>query len=307
MDSYHHQLHPKVGHLQPHQYGGGAGAETGGGGAAGDRFPQWSSQETREFLGIRGELDPTFMQTKRNKLLWEIIATKMKERGFHRSAEQCKCKWKNLVTRYKGCETLDGEGMRQQFPYYNDLQALFDARMQRILWMEAEGGSSSGGSKRMKAASMGMSSDEDEDEDSEVEAAVAANKGSKRRRKEAKGGLIISSSSNGGGGGNNNTNNNAAAAAGVREVLEEFMKQQVQMDVEWMKAVEAREEERRAREAEWRQTVEALERERLMMERVWREREEQRRAREEARAEKRDALINALLNNLIRRDDDLQG
>ncbi|CAH9146907.1 unnamed protein product [Cuscuta epithymum] len=287
---HHHQLHPQVAHLQPHQYG--AGLDTGGGGAGGgaDRFPQWSVQETREFLMIRAELDPTFMQTKRNKLLWEIIATKMKEKGFHRSAEQCKCKWKNLVTRYKGCETLDPEGMRQQFPYYSDLQALFNARMQRILWMEAEGGS---GSKKMMKAAMGLSSDEeDENEDSETEA--DANKISKKKRKVVKGsGVGINSLI---GSGNMGINS-------MREILDDFMKQQMQMEAEWMKAVEARENERRVREMEWRETMEALEKERLMMERQWREREEQRRAREEARAEKRDALINALLNNLIRRED----
>jgi hypothetical protein len=66
-----------------------------------DRFPQWSVQETKEFLMIRAELDRNFMETKRNKVLWEVIATRMKEKGYNRSAEQCKCKWKNLVTRYK--------------------------------------------------------------------------------------------------------------------------------------------------------------------------------------------------------------
>jgi hypothetical protein len=66
-----------------------------------DRFPQWSIQETKEFLMIRSELDQTFMETKRNKQLWEVISNNMKEKGYHRSAEQCKCKWKNLVTRYK--------------------------------------------------------------------------------------------------------------------------------------------------------------------------------------------------------------
>jgi len=68
-----------------------------------DRFPQWSIQETKEFLMIRAELDQTFMETKRNKQLWEVISNHMKEKGYHRSAEQCKCKWKNLVTRYKVC------------------------------------------------------------------------------------------------------------------------------------------------------------------------------------------------------------
>lgn len=66
-----------------------------------DRFPQWSIQETKEFLMIRAELDQTFMETKRNKQLWEVISNRMKEKGYLRSAEQCKCKWKNLVTRYK--------------------------------------------------------------------------------------------------------------------------------------------------------------------------------------------------------------
>ena len=68
-----------------------------------DRFPQWSIQETKEFLMIRAELDQTFMETKRNKQLWQVISDNMKEKGYHRSAEQCKCKWKNLVTRYKVC------------------------------------------------------------------------------------------------------------------------------------------------------------------------------------------------------------
>lgn len=68
-----------------------------------DRFPQWSIQETKEFLMIRSELDQTFMETKRNKQLWDVISNHMKEKGYHRSAEQCKCKWKNLVTRYKVC------------------------------------------------------------------------------------------------------------------------------------------------------------------------------------------------------------
>nr|GME19406.1 trihelix transcription factor GT-3B-like [Ipomoea batatas] len=216
-------MHPQVSHLQ---YGGAVSvdASVGGGSGVGDRFPQWSIQETRDFLIIRAELDPTFMQTKRNKLLWEIIASKMKEKGYNRSAEQCKCKWKNLVTRYKGCETMEPEGMRQQFPYYNELQTIFNARMQRMLWMEAEGGSSTGGSK--KKAAMALSSDEEEEnEESEGEAK------SGRKKRKVKGG-----------GGGSST---GSVVNSLREILEEFMKQQMQMEAQWMKAVEAREEERR--------------------------------------------------------------
>lgn len=97
----HHQQQQQHQH-QHHQYGVHLLQDTiGPGAASGDRFPQWSIQETRDFLMIRAELDPTFMETKRNKLLWEVIATKMREKGYNRSADQCKCKWKNLVTRYK--------------------------------------------------------------------------------------------------------------------------------------------------------------------------------------------------------------
>ncbi|WOH10957.1 hypothetical protein DCAR_0830434 [Daucus carota subsp. sativus] len=274
---HHHLLHHQ---LQQQQVS--VNIDTGG-----DRFPQWSMQETRDFLMIRAELDPTFMETKRNKLLWELIATKMKEKGYNRSAEQCKCKWKNLVTRYKGCETIEPEGMKQQFPYYNELQAIFAARMQRMLWNEAEG-SGAGGSK--KKATQLSSDDEDENEESDGEQRGTTSGKKKRKVKQNPG------SSNAIGG---NVNANVG---GLKEMLEDFMRQQGEMEMRWLKTYEAREEERRMREMEWRQRMEELEKERIMMERRWREREEQRSAREEARAEKRDALINALLIKLRRED-----
>ncbi|KAH6777869.1 Homeodomain-like superfamily protein [Perilla frutescens var. hirtella] len=279
MDQGHHhqQLH--------HQYSS-ASADAA---AGGDRFPQWSIQETRDFLMIRAELDPNFMETKRNKLLWEVISTRMKEKGYSRSAEQCKCKWKNLVTRYKGCETMETEAMRQQFPFYTELQTIFATRMQRMLWLEAEGSGSAATTSKKKAAAQFSSDEEDENEESEGEKAAP----SKKKRK-VKGGNTSSS--------NPNPNSNSVVA-GIREMMEEFMKQQMQIEMQWMKAYEAREEERRIKEMEWRQTMEALENERMMMEKRWREREEQRKMREEARAEKRDALITALLNKLRREDN----
>lgn len=63
--------------------------------------------------------------------------------------------------------------------------------------------------------------------------------------------------------------------------------------------MEKRAREREVFEQEWRSSMEKLERDRMMMEQSWREREEQRRAREESRAEKRDALLSTLLNKLI--------
>ncbi|XP_052171843.1 trihelix transcription factor GT-3b-like [Diospyros lotus] len=251
---------------------------------AGDRFPQWSIQETRDFLVIRAELDQSFMETKRNKLLWDVISTKMREKGYNRSAEQCKCKWKNLVTRYKGCETMESEAVRQQFPFYNELQAIFTGRMQKMLWIETEGG---GGTKKKGVVQL-SSEEEEENEESDGEKGG----GSRKRRKTAKGGGTHPGPSSSGSGSINS----------LKEVLEEFMKHHMQMEMEWIKQHEAREEERKMKEMEWRQQMEALEKERQMMERRWREREEQRWVREEARAERRDALITALLNKLTRED-----
>lgn len=227
---------------------------------------------------IRAELDQTFMETKRNKILWEVISSKMKEKGYNRSAEQCKCKWKNLVTRYKGCETMEAEAVRQQFPFYNELQAIFAGRMHRMLWAEAEGGGASGSKKK----AVQLSSDEEDQEESE------GDQNTRKKKKKGKG-----SSSSVGISSNRSSGN-------MREILEEFMKQQMQIEMEWREAFEAREKERKMKEMEWRQMMEALEKERVVMDRRWREREEQRRIREEARAEKRDALITALLHKLTR-------
>ncbi|KAF3449529.1 hypothetical protein FNV43_RR10258 [Rhamnella rubrinervis] len=278
----HHHLHHQQQQQQLQQHPSSISVNV----DVGDRFPQWSIQETKELLMIRAELDRTFMETKRNKLLWEVIATKMKEKGYNRSPEQCKCKWKNLVTRYKGCETMEAEAMRQQFPFYNELQAIFAARMQRMLWAEAEGGG--GSSKKTKAVA--LSSDDDEDHE-ESEGDQKGNTIS-RKKKKVKTNIGTSGSSVSG----------LSSINSLKEILEDFMKQQMQMEMQWREAFEARENERRLKEMEWRQTMEALENERLMMDRRWREREEQRRMREDARAEKRDALITALLNKLRRED-----
>ncbi|KAF8364610.1 hypothetical protein HHK36_033419 [Tetracentron sinense] len=246
-----------------------------------DRFPQWSIQETKEFLMIRAELDRTFMETKRNKILWEVVSSKMKEKGYNRSADQCKCKWKNLVTRYKGCETMETENMRQQFPFYNELQAIFTARMQRMLWIEAEGGAS--GSSSKKKGVLLSSDDEEDNEESDGE------KGSSKKKRKGKSNM-------------NSGTRNAGNNNNLQEILEDFMGKQMQMEVQWREVAEAREEERRIKEMEWRQAMEGLEKERLLMDRMWRERDEQRLIREEARAERRDALITALLNKLRRED-----
>ncbi|XP_051131747.1 trihelix transcription factor GT-3b-like [Andrographis paniculata] len=289
MDPGHlHHLHPP-----PPPYPAAVDAAAG---SSADRFPQWSVQETRELLMIRAELDQTFMETKRNKILWEEISTRMREKGYGRSADQCKSKWKNLVTRYKVCETAEAEGMRQQFSHYNELQAIFTARMQRMMWLEAEGGAA----KRKTAAALQYSSDmEDQDHQSNEESEVNEKPRKKRKGKAAAAAANPSSSSS------SSSNGAMIIINGVREMLEEFTRQQMEVEMQWVRTYEAREEERREKEREWRAAMEVVEKERMTMERKWREREEERKAREEGRAQRRDALITALLNKLTREEHHL--
>ncbi|XP_054781497.1 trihelix transcription factor GT-3b-like isoform X1 [Prosopis cineraria] len=296
---HHHHHHPlhlhRQSQQQQQQHQQQQHGIVGGGGVTvnvdvGDRFPQWSIQETKEFLMIRAELDQAFMETKRNKQLWEVISNRMKEKGYFRSPEQCKCKWKNLVTRYKACETMEPEALRQHFPFYNELQLIFASRMQRMLWAEAEGG----GSKKKALQNLSSEEEDEEEDDNNKEVSEGDQKGtsSSRKKKMKKKGLKGS-----------NISSVSDSLRNMKEILQGFMKQQMQMEAQWMEAYEAREKERRMKELEWRQTMEALENEKIKMDQRWREREEQRRLVEEARADKRDALVTALLNKLSRDHD----
>lgn len=97
----------------------------------------------------------------------------------------------------------------------------------------------------------------------------------------------------------NNVGVGNSTSSSIKEMLRDFFEQQKRIEMEWRESVEKRANERRVFEDEWRRSMERLERERLTIELAWREREEQRRIREESRAEKRDALLTTLLNKLI--------
>lgn len=170
----------------------------------------------------------------------------------------------------QGSEAMDPESARQ-FPFREELRAIFDARLQRLM------------SHTSAELEQNINLARSDDDDSSILgtshiAQEDAGKIPKRKRK-------VGSSSN--------------RRGGVVEILEELMRLQERMEAEWCKEEEAREVERVAREREWRETVVAMEMERLEAERRWREVEEQRRSRDEARAERRDALISALLHRLL--------
>lgn len=268
-----------------------------------ERVPQWSHQETKDFIAIRAELERDFALTKRNKTLWEAVASKMKEMGYKRTPDQCKCKWKNLVNRYKGKETSDPENGRQ-CPFFEELHAIFEERaknMQRRL-LESEAGSMQS-RKRARRISAGdhssdeFSEDEDDDEDDSEEERLPRSSNPRKRKAERERPLRATASDVKSVRPPNAAN--ISSASSIPEMLKEFFQQQQRMEMQWREAMERRAQERQMFEQEWRQSMEKLERERLMVEQAWREREEQRRAREESRAEKRDVLLTTLLNKLI--------
>ncbi|KAG6472861.1 trihelix transcription factor GT-3b-like [Zingiber officinale] len=253
-----------------------------------ERLPQWGQQETRDLIAIRADLERDPSLAKRNRTLWEAVAARMRERGYRRTPDQCKCKWKNLVNRYKGKETADPETGRQ-CPFFDELSAVFMEReknMQRLL-LESESGSSQSKKKLKRPSSIRSSEEsgsEDEDDnhsDDERMPKSRKKKADPQQQQQRRGKAVTGS---------------------VQELLQEFLQQQQQMEAQWYEMMERRAQERRVFELEWRQSMEKLERERLMLEQAWREREEQRRMREETRAEKRDALLTTLLNKFIQED-----
>lgn len=281
-----------------------------------ERLPQWSHAETATFLAVRAELDHSFLTTKRNKALWEAVSARLQGQGFARTPDQCKSKWKNLVTRFKGTEaaaaaahqsqdadpasasSAAAQQAARQFPFHDEMRRIFDARVERAQALER---------KRAKGKDVRTEDDEgggegEDDDDEEEELAEAAEVG----EDEAAGSRVVAAADARGGGGDKKRRRKHAVAPArssadqgeVEAMLREFMRRQVEMEERWMEAAEAREAERRAREEEWRNAMVALGEERLALVRRWREREDAWRARAEEREERRHQLVAALLAKL---------
>ncbi|KAF8725752.1 hypothetical protein HU200_020304 [Digitaria exilis] len=281
-----------------------------------ERLPQWSHAETAAFLAVRAELDHSFLTTKRNKALWEAVSARLQGQGFARTPDQCKSKWKNLVTRFKGTEaaaaasahptpdaadpaSAAAQQQARQFPFHDEMRRIFDARVERAQALEM---------KRAKGKDVQTEDDEGgaggvgEDEDDEEEELEVDQMG------EEEAGSRVPAEARGGGGAKKRRRKQAAAAAAARArsadqgeveaMLREFMRRQVEIEERWLEAAEAREAERRVREEEWRNAMVALGEERLALVRRWREREDAWRARAEEREERRHQLVAALLAKL---------
>ncbi|KAL6578622.1 hypothetical protein OROMI_008838 [Orobanche minor] len=252
-----------------------------------ERFPQWSNQETRDLIEIRAQFELEFTTAKRDRYLWEMVADGMRKRGYRRTPDQCKCKWEDLISRFKtiqGQETTDVDN--RQCPFSDELHSVFTARANR---MQPPQPSITKTSKTLTNAS----EDRSHEDDMEVEQAAAITRTARRRKTSKEKRQKMAED------GNCPDKNNSVLLNSLDEMMRNFVEQQQRIDVQWRESMEKHAREREVLEEGWRRKMENLERERLMMENAWREREEQRKSREESRAEKRDALLKTLLNKLI--------
>ncbi|KAG8084481.1 hypothetical protein GUJ93_ZPchr0010g7996 [Zizania palustris] len=261
-----------------------------------ERLPQWSHAETAAFLTIRANLDHAFLSTKRNKALWEAASARLHALGFARTPDQCKSKWKNLVTRFKGTEAVVAQpdpqataAARGSFPFHDELRRIFDARVERAHALERKKAKGKDPDDQDDGGGGGgVEGDEEDEEEEQVDdddddraSGETMRSGSKKRRRQKAA-----------------ATRRSGLEGEVESMLREFMRRQLEMEERWLEAAEAREAERRAREEEWRAAMVALGEERLALVRRWREREDAWRARAEEREEHRHQLVAALLAKL---------
>lgn len=200
----------------------------------------------------------------------------------------------------QGKETSDPDSGRQ-CPFFEELCAVFTARENNMqqLQLESEVGPQRA-RKRVRSvdqSSEEFSEEEDNDyesDDDRVTTGSIASKKKAQKEKRSRSTAADKSSKN-----LASDRGNRSTLESIHELLCSFIQQQLSIEMQWRESMEKCAKERELFEQEWRQTMEKLEKDRIMFEQAWREREEQRRIREENRAEKRDALLTMLLNKLI--------
>ncbi|KAK8971308.1 Trihelix transcription factor GT-3b [Platanthera guangdongensis] len=176
----------------------------------------------------------------------------------------------------EGTEALEGEGSCRQFPFYEEMRHIFSGRMQRLLSLEKQ---------------KGVLQEEEElqaQQNQETDGGRRENKIRRAKINEGDQGALL-----------------------VLEELEwalmELARRRREREKRWLYAAEAREAERRAAELEWRAAVDAVSGERAEMETRWREMREERRERDEIRAERLDSVISAIVARLDGNEDDDEG
>ncbi|XP_059768395.1 zinc finger and SCAN domain-containing protein 20-like isoform X1 [Balaenoptera ricei] len=83
----------------------------------------WGYEETNIFLGILSEswIHEKLRMCHRNRQVYRIVAERLRERGFLRTLEQCRYRFKNLQTNYRKARSTHVLGT---CPFYNKMDAL---------------------------------------------------------------------------------------------------------------------------------------------------------------------------------------
>ncbi|KAI9293141.1 hypothetical protein K502DRAFT_325467 [Neoconidiobolus thromboides FSU 785] len=67
------------------------------------RAENWNHEETNTFIQILLQNSHQFQNIRRYPGLWTVIKQSMESKGYKRSIEKCKNRWKVLVAKYKKC------------------------------------------------------------------------------------------------------------------------------------------------------------------------------------------------------------
>ncbi|XP_074151418.1 zinc finger and SCAN domain-containing protein 2 isoform X1 [Sminthopsis crassicaudata] len=97
----------------------------------------WSYEETKIFLGILSEswIYEKLRTCHRNRQVYRIVAKRLRERGFLRTLEQCRYRFKNLQTNYRKARSTHTPGT---CPFYEEMDALMSPRV-AVIAPEVEG------------------------------------------------------------------------------------------------------------------------------------------------------------------------
>ncbi|XP_027366244.1 trihelix transcription factor GT-2-like [Abrus precatorius] len=86
---------------------------------------RWPRQETLALLKIRSDMDAVFRDSSLKGPLWEEVARKLGELGYHRSAKKCKEKFENVYKYHKRTkESRSGKHEGKTYKFFDQLQAL---------------------------------------------------------------------------------------------------------------------------------------------------------------------------------------
>ncbi|RZB44276.1 trihelix transcription factor GT-2-like [Glycine soja] len=86
---------------------------------------RWPRQETLALLKIRSDMDAVFRDSSLKGPLWEEVARKLSELGYHRSAKKCKEKFENVYKYHKRTkESRSGKHEGKTYKFFDQLQAL---------------------------------------------------------------------------------------------------------------------------------------------------------------------------------------